>query len=292
MANTKTIRNKILSIQNTQKITKTMEMVAISKMKKVKKKLLTSAPYLEHLKKIISHFLQGQLSYKHCFVQKKMIVKKIAIIIISSNRGLCGNLNYNVFKKVNYFIKKNKDKNIICDLYVLGMKGILFFKNNYYVNIKKSINFTDHITYEMVSPLITELVEEYQKDNFDQLFIAGNQCNTQHEQTSYLLQLLPLQSIAFRDSGYTKYTTWDYLYEPNSILVLDYTLQKYILFQVFQLILENMVCEQSLRRLIMKTAADNSENIIQELQLLYNKIRQYSITQEIMEIISGASSIN
>ncbi|CAL4041861.1 ATP synthase gamma chain [Buchnera aphidicola (Takecallis arundicolens)] len=292
MANTKTIRNKILSIKNTQKITKTMEMVSISKMKKVTKKLLISAPYLEHLKKIISHFLQGKLSYKHYFLQKKMIAKKIAIIIISSSRGLCGNLNYNVFKKVNYFIKKNQDKNIICDLYIVGMKGILFFKNNRYVNIKKTINFTDNITYKMVSPLITELVQEYQKDNFDKLFIAGNKYNTKNEKTSYLSQLLPLKSIFFRDSGYTKYTTWDYLYEPNSILVLDYTFQKYILFQVLQLILENMVCEQSLRRLIMKTATDNSENIIQELQLLYNKIRQYSITQEIMEIISGASSMN
>ncbi|WP_343128202.1 ATP synthase F1 subunit gamma [Buchnera aphidicola (Takecallis taiwana)] len=292
MANTKTIRNKISSIKNTQKITKTMEMVAISKMKKVKKKLLISSPYLENIKKIISHFFHGKLSYKHCFLHKENITKKIGIIIISSNRGLCGNLNYNVFKQVNNFIAIHKKKNISCNLYLLGSKAILFFNNSYYSNVKKTMYYNDDIKHDTLLPLINELIQEYQTDGFDQLFIAGNKFHTQNNKMSYILQLLPLQSILFMDKKYTKYTMWDYLYEPNSSIVLDYTLQKYILLQVFQVILENIVCEQYSRRLIMKTATDNSENIIQELQLLYNKIRQYSITQEIMEIVSGASSIN
>ncbi|QCI27020.1 ATP synthase F1 subunit gamma [Buchnera aphidicola] len=292
MANTKIIRNKILSIKNTQKITKTMEMVAISKMKKIKIKSLISLPYLNSLKKIISHFFDGQLQYQHIFLKKKPILKKVGIIILSSNRGLCGNLNNYIFNKVVSIIKKYHNKNIVCDLYIFGMKGFLFFNENYHTNIKKFINYNDNITYIKLISLVEKIITCYKRHDIDKLFIVGNKFNNKNESTSYIFQILPLKSEFFKDSEYTTYHYWDYLYEPDSKITLNFVLYRYILFQIFQCILENMICEQSSRMLIMKTATDNSENIIQELQLLYNKIRQYSITQEIMEIVSGASIIN
>lgn len=290
MANTKIIRDKIISIKNTQKITKTMEMIAISKMQKIKKKLSISVLYLKNVKKIIAHFFHSTLKNQHNFLYEKLQTKVINIIIISSNRGLCGNLNYNVFKKAVQLIEEYKKKNVICNAYLLGMKGISFFKNYNNINIKEFINVHDNITYDELYLFVKKIIKNFNINNFDKLYIIGNQFNPKQEM-SYMFQLLPLQSKYFKDAEYTNYTTWDYLYEPDSKLSIDFTLQRYILFQIFQLILENMVCEQSARMKIMKTATDNSDNIIQELQLLYNKIRQYSITQEIIEIISGTTNI-
>ncbi|QCI25819.1 ATP synthase F1 subunit gamma [Buchnera aphidicola] len=289
MANTKIIRDKIISIKNTQKITKTMEMIAISKMKKVKQKISISASYLYGIKKIISHTFDSTLKYQCNFLYERSKVNTVNIIILSSNRGLCGNLNYNVFKKAISLIQKYNKKDVKCNLYLMGMKSILFFKNYNYANIQQVINLDDNITYEMLYPVTKKIINSFNNNHCDKLFIIGNN-NTLNKVKPYVLQLLPLASNFFTDIGYTKYNQWDYLYEPESMLAIDFILQRYVLFQIFQLILENIVCEQFCRMVIMKTATENSENIIQELQLLYNKIRQYSITQEIIEIISGSST--
>lgn len=291
MANTKNIRHKIFSVNNTKKITKTMEMVAITKVKKIRKKLLICQPYLHNIKKIISHFFQGNMQYFSTLLKQSIKIHTIGIIIISSNRGLCGNLNNNIFKLVISIIKKYHKKNVNCHLYIFGLKGASFFKKNCNCNIKKIINFDENTKHTEIISLIKSLIRNYQNQQLNEIIIISNKYNNQLLQTPHVYQLIPLQSKNFSDEQYTKYNSWDYIYEPNSTVTIDWILEQYLIFKVFQLSLENILCEQSARMLTMKTATDNSEKVITNLNILYNKIRQSSITQELIEIISGSSII-
>ncbi|CAL4317514.1 ATP synthase F1 subunit gamma [Buchnera aphidicola] len=287
MANTKVIRNKILSITNTKKITKTMEMVAISKIKKIKSRLLVSQPYLFHIKTLISHFFNRKKKYSHILLKKEREIKNIGILVVTSNRGLCGNLNHNVYKKI-FNIMKTNHKDVVYHLYIFGLKGISFFKQKRNIYIKKMINTDDNIKYQQLIPFIKFIIQEYEENRIDKLLIVSNHCQNQILQNSHIIQLLPLKEEIFFDQKYTKYSRWDYIYESKEKIILDTVFQSYMIFQVFQLILENILSEHSARMITMKTASDNSENIIKELGLLYNKTRQFSITQELTEIISGS----
>ncbi|WP_343182540.1 ATP synthase F1 subunit gamma [Buchnera aphidicola] len=291
MANTKLIRNKIVSIKNTNKITKTMEMVAIAKLKNSKKKLLHSLSYLNNIKNIVSNFCTSNIKYRNHLFIPRSIVKTVAIIIITTDRGLCGNLNNNIFKKVNLFLEKYIKKNVFCKLYIFGMKGHMYFKNKYKTCLKKNIFLNDQINPITLQPLIKKIITYYVNEKFDKLFIISNKYVSQVKQSPSFLQLLPIITKDSNNLNFLDSKKWDYIYEPDETITTNYVLKKYILFQCLQCILENIVCEHSARMLTMKTATDNSKKIMHDLKVLYNKVRQYSITQELIEIISGSSTV-
>ncbi|CAL4317513.1 ATP synthase F1 subunit gamma [Buchnera aphidicola] len=288
MINTNMIRNKIKSISNTKKITKTMEMVAITKIKKMQNKILISQPYLNSIKEIIFHFLQGKLK-KNIFLKKKKQIKSIGIVVVSSNRGLCGSLNNNIFKIVNSVMKNNTNHNIKFFLYILGKRGSLFFKNQNIHHNYKTIFLDDELEYTDLIPLAKKLIIHYKKNIFDKLLIVSNKFYSRILQKPEIFQILPIHKKNFSGPKYTIYKNWDYLYEYYEKYTIEYVLNEYIIFQLLQLLLENQLSEQSARMIAMKTATDNSKNIITDLRILYNKIRQFSITQELIEIISGAN---
>ncbi|CAL4041885.1 ATP synthase gamma chain [Buchnera aphidicola (Phyllaphis fagi)] len=294
MTNVKTIKTKIDSIINTKKITRTMEMIAISKMKKLKKKLLFIKPYSCIINRIILHISKSNLKYRHFFFQSKKKVKNIGIIIISTNKGLCGSLNTNIFKVTNEMIKKYLNSHITCNLYIIGLKGLSFFNRLKFQNIKKIIDLTDDIKQSELIQFSQDILKEYKEKKIDKLFIISNKFNSEISYTLNCKQLLPFNVIKYKKKN--KYilhnNDWDYLCEFDDLCNIDVLLNEYITFQIFQCVLSNIVSEQSARMLAMKTASDNSDNMIKELQITYNKIRQFSITQELIEIISGASIIS
>ncbi|CAL4317560.1 F0F1 ATP synthase subunit gamma [Buchnera aphidicola] len=289
MTSTKEIKNQINSVINTKKITKAMEMVAISKMRKTEERMRLGRPYCEIIGKVIHHILQGNLEYKHSYLESRNI-KRACIIIVSTDRGLCGSLNTNLFKQVLFKIQDFAKINIPCDLILFGLKSLSVFK-------LYSGSIISSVTKLGEKPEISKLIgsikiflEKYQKNEIDRVFIAYNKFQNKLLQYPTISQLLPLHSE--KKILYKKKINWDYLYEPESKLILDTLFDRYIESQIYQGILENIASEQAARMVAMKTATDNSGNRIQELQLVYNKIRQANITQELTEIISGASAVS
>lgn len=290
MRGKKEIRNKIKSVINTQKITKAMEMVAVSKMRKAEYRMRAGRPYSNIIQNVINHVVEGSLEYKHSYLENR-ITKRIGIIIISTDRGLCGSLNTNLFKKVSLKIEYWKKSNIPCDLILFGLKSFSFFQSYKKNILSKKSNIGDY-------PVIIELInnveiilKKYQNNEIDKIFIAYNKFHNRLLQYPTIYQLLPLIPLKMHAS-IIQTKKWDYLYEPDSKLILDLLFERYIESQVYQSILENIASEQAARMVAMKTAADNSDNFIKELQLVYNKLRQASITQELTEIVAGASAVS
>ncbi|CAL4317594.1 ATP synthase gamma chain [Buchnera aphidicola (Eriosoma grossulariae)] len=287
MAVVKEIKNKINSIINTKKITKAMEMVAVSKMKKIQEKLFNCRPYYENLIKVINHITYANLEYKHQYFQKRK-VKNIGIIIISTDRGLCSNLNTNLFKKILLYIEKYSKKNITFKLIIFGSKGWKFF-NDLNINILGGMTgIHEKINISELLGHIHIFLKEYNQKSIDKISIAYNHFYNTMIQKPKIINLLPINQTIQQDA----ITRWDYIYEPNSKILLDTLLNRFIESQIYQSILENLTSEQAARMIAMKTATDNSSNVIKELKLIYNKARQSSITQELIEIISGASVIS
>ncbi|MCW5196775.1 F0F1 ATP synthase subunit gamma [Buchnera aphidicola (Pemphigus obesinymphae)] len=285
----KEIYNKISSIKNTKKITKAMEMVAVSKMRKTVQRMQIRRPYSSMIKKIINHLVQGNLEHKHIYLEKRT-VKRIGLIIISTDRGLCGSLNTNLFKKALIKIKKYSDKNVISDLIIFGLKGFTFF-NKYNSNIIASVkNSGDKPSLSHFIHAIKITLKLYKNKSIDKLFLASNEFNNTMVYTPMINQLLPLLKTDTKKEDLSQ--IWDYLYEPNSNVLLDFLLNRYVESQIYQGILENIASEQAARMMAMKMATDNSGKIIKELKLIYNKTRQASITRELTEIISGAAAVS
>ena len=285
----KEIYNKINSINNTKKITKVMEMVAVSKMRKTVQRMQIRRPYSTMIKKIINHLIQGNLEHKHIYLEKRT-VKRIGLIVISTDRGLCGSLNTNLFKKVLIKIKKYSDKNINSDLIIFGLKGLSFF-NKYSNNIITSVtNSGDKPSLSDFIHAIKIILQLYRNKSIDKLFLASNEFNNTMVYSPMVNQLLPLLKTDTKKEGL--YQRWDYIYEPDSNVLLDFLLNRYVESQIYQGILENIASEQAARMIAMKMATDNSGKIIKELKLIYNKTRQASITRELTEIISGAAAVS
>ncbi|XBC38201.1 MAG: ATP synthase F1 subunit gamma [Buchnera aphidicola (Floraphis choui)] len=287
MSKIKNIQDKINCIKNTQKITKAMEMVSISKMKKAEVKMNSGRPYLEVIKKIINNITCNNTKYQHSYLEKRS-EKAIGIIIISTDQGLCGHLNTILFKKIIKFIKNYKTKNIINNLYIIGSKGFSFFqpysKNIVYhkKDTKNNYEFFNYLKF------INILLNDYNTKKIDTLFLFYNQFKNTFIQTPLTVKLLPLSYKKI----YQNHNHWDYIYEASSQLLLNELLNKYIGFQIYQAILENYTCEQTARMMAMKQATDNSRDLIKDLQIIYNKARQDNITQELTEIISGAAAVS
>lgn len=288
MANVKEIKNKITSSINNKKITQAMEMVAVSKMRKTELTMQSGRPYIAILRKVINHVLEGHLEYKHSYLEDR-IVKRVGVIIISTDKGLCGSLNSNLFKKILFKIQKFTQMNIQCNLVLFGLKSLSVFNIFGSDILSKSFNLGEFPDVLEVIKSVNVMLDYYENKKIDKVFIAYNEFQNKMLQNPKFIQLLPL----FNNSMKTlKNKTWDYLYEPESKLILDILFKRYFESQVYQCILENIASEQAARMIAMNKATDNSINRIKELQLLYNKVRQANITQELLEIIAGAAAVS
>ena len=288
MAGAKQIRTQIASIKNTQKITKAMEMVAASKMRKAQDRMNATRPYAIKIKQVINHLASANSEYKHPFMTTHEEVKRVGIIIVSSDRGLCGGLNINVFKAALKLIREYQDQNVEIDLSIIGSKGMAFFRRLKGLNIVSHVNNlgdTIHMN-EVIGP-IKVMLDAYSDGNIDRLHLVENEFENTMTQTPQTSVLLPLPK---EDEEVRKHH-WDYIYEPDAKEVLDSLLVRYIESIVYRAVVENVACEMSARMIAMKSASDNAGNLIDELQLVYNKARQASITQELSEIVGGAAAV-
>ncbi|EML3443245.1 F0F1 ATP synthase subunit gamma [Proteus mirabilis] len=287
MAGAKEIRSKIASVQNTQKITKAMEMVAASKMRKTQESMAASRPYAETMRSVIGHLALGNLEYKHPYLEERE-VKRVGYLVVSTDRGLCGGLNINLFKKLLADMKEWSDKGVEVDLALVGSKAVSFFAS-------VGGNVVGQVTGMGDDPQLSDLIgpvnimlQAYDEGRLDKLYVVANKFINTMAQEPKILQVLPLPP---GDDEELKEKSWDYLYEPDPKTLLDTLLRRYIESQVYQSVVENLASEQAARMVAMKAATDNGGNLIKELQLVYNKARQASITQELTEIVSGAAAV-
>jgi F-type H+-transporting ATPase subunit gamma len=287
MAGAKEIRGKIASIKNTQKITKAMEMVAASKMRKAQDRMRAARPYAEKIRKIIGHLRQVNLDYKHPFTLERP-VQSVGIVVISTDRGLCGSLNLNLFKATLGAIREAQGKNTKIYMCVIGTKALNFFRRLAGVEIAASVAHLGD------KPRVVELIgttkvmlDFYRDAKIDQLLLVHNVFVNTMSQKGVVSQLLPLQTVD-KDELQER---WDYIYEPDAMEFLDRILMRYIESQVFQGAVENVACEMAARMVAMKSASDNAGDLIDELQLIYNKARQAAITKELSEIVGGAAAV-
>ncbi len=286
MAVGKEIRTKISSIKNTQKITSAMEMVAASKMRKAQDRMELGKPYAKRIRDVIGHVANATPEYHHVYFNERE-VKNVGYIVVSSDRGLCGGLNINVFKATVKAMSEWKQKSVGVEFCAIGAKATSFF-NNYGGNVVASIRgIGEAPKVEDVIGAVKVMLDKFANGDIDKLYIVGNEFVNTMVQSPTVDQLLPLE--ASQDKAF-KYH-WDYIYEPEPQELLDALLGRYIESQVYQAVVENNACEQAARMMAMKNATDNAGDIIEDLGLIYNKARQASITQELSEIVSGAAAV-
>ncbi|WP_018953446.1 F0F1 ATP synthase subunit gamma [Thioalkalivibrio sulfidiphilus] len=286
MAGAKEIRTQIKSIKNTQKITKAMEMVAASKMRKAQDRMLATRPYAEKIRQVIGHVAMAKAEYKHPYLEERE-VKRVGMIIISTDRGLCGGLNINLFKKAVLAMREWHDKGVDVDLCLVGNKALGFFKRLGGNVVGKVNHLGDQPRMNDLIGTIKVMLDAYDEGRIDRLVLVENEfvnTMTQKPRVTTLLPLVPSEEDELKHH-------WDYIYEPDTKPVLDTLLTRYIESVVYQGVVENVACEMAARMVAMKSASDNAGDLIKELQLVYNKARQAAITQEISEIVSGAAAV-
>ena len=288
MTTSREIKNKIGSIKNTQKITKAMELVAASKMRKAQIRMSTSRPYSEKIRKVIGHVANSHTEYKHPFLNQREDIKRVGFVVISTDRGLCGGLNINLFKTIVLTMEQWRKQNVGIDMCLIGHKAELFFKR-FGANI---VAQADHLS---DAPSVTDLIgvvkvmlDAYNDEKLDTLYLCYNDFINSMSQQPSIIKLLPVE-VAQDESSRVGY--WDYIYEPDAKKLLTGLLVRYVETQVYQAVVENIACEQAARMFAMKSATDNACNLIDDLELVYNKARQAAITQEIAEITAGAEAI-
>lgn len=286
MAVGKEIRTQISSINNTRKITRAMEKVAASKTRKAQDRMAASRPYADRIRQVIGHLANANPEYKHRYLTERE-VKRVGYIVVSSDRGLCGGLNANVFKSALKEMKEYADNNIEIDVCAIGNKAVSFF-NNYGGNVTAAVTGLGD-TPEAASLVgsIKVMLDAFDEGHIDRLFVVSNEFVNTMTQKPRVDQLLPLHAEENTELQHH----WDYIYEPEAVEILNDLLVRYIESQVYQAVVENIACEQAARMLAMKNATDNAGEIIDELQLVYNKARQAAITQEISEIVGGAAAV-
>jgi len=288
MASGKEIRTQIGSIKNTQKITSAMEMVAASKMRKAQDRMAATRPYSDKIYNVIQHLAFAHPEYKHPYLQDREETKRVGYIVVSSDRGLCGGLNNNLFKTVLNDIKDKSDKGLEVDICTIGQKASSFFS-------RLPVNLVSQVTQLGDTPQLKELIgtvkvmlDAYNEGRIDSLYLVYNEFVNTMTQEDKLMRLLPAKPE--KPSEELSHH-WDYIYEPDAKEVLDDLLVRYIESLVYQGVVENIACEQASRMIAMKSATDNAGDLIDDLQLVYNKARQAAITQEISEIVAGAAAV-
>ncbi|GAB5497822.1 MAG: F0F1 ATP synthase subunit gamma [Pseudohongiellaceae bacterium] len=288
MAGGKEIRSKISSIKNTQKITSAMEMVAASKMRKAQDRMQTGKPYARRIRAVIGHIAHSTSEYRHHFFESRE-VKRIGFIVVSTDRGLCGGLNVNLFKTLVADMTEWNNKGVEIDLCVIGAKAAAFF-NSWGGNVvasQRDIGEAPELS--DVIGAVRVMLDKFEAGELDQVNLVSNTFVNTMTQQPTIEQLLPLPPS--EDDEMDRKFPWDYIYEPSAEELLEGILLRYIESQVYQAVVENNACEQAARMLAMKNATDNAGDIIEELELVYNKARQASITQELSEIVGGAAAV-
>jgi F-type H+-transporting ATPase subunit gamma len=287
MAGAKEIRGKIASIKNTQKITKAMEMVAASKMRKAQERMRAARPYAQKIRKIVGHLRQVNLDYKHPFTLERP-VRSVGIIVISTDRGLAGSLNLNLFKAALGAIREAQAAGAKVYVCAIGVKALQFFRRLGGIELCASATHLGDRPHakDLLGP--TKVMLDFYRDTkVDKLLLAHNVFVNSMSQKGVVSQLLPLETI---DKSELQ-ERWDYIFEPDAVTILDGILMRYIESQVFQGAVENVACEMAARMVAMKSATDNAGSLIDELQLIYNKARQAAITKELSEIVGGAAAV-
>ena len=287
MPGSKEIRNKIKSVQNTRKITKAMEMVAASKMRKAQDRMRAARPYAEKIRNVAAHISHANPEYRHPFLVERDTVKKVGIIIITTDKGLCGGLNTNVQRLALNKLKEWEAQGEKFEVCALGNKGLGFMQRLGANVVANVVQLGDRPQLEKIIGAIKVMLDGYTADRFDKLVIFYTKFINTMKQEPVMEQLLPLSGEKLGSPE----GTWDYLYEPDPKTVLDQVLTRYIEAIILQALSENMASEQSARMVAMKAASDNAGNVIDELTLIYNKTRQAAITKELSEIVSGAAAV-
>lgn len=289
MASGKEIRSKIASVKNTQKITRAMEMVAASKMRKAQDRMRASRPYADKIRNVIRHLAQAHQEYQHPYLTSRE-VKKVGFIIVSSDRGLCGGLNTNLFRTLLRTMREWDEKGVPVELCIIGQKANAFFRRFSGSIVAQATHLGDSPHVKDLIGTVKVMLDNYQEGNIDRLYLAFNEFVNTMTQRPEIEQLLPIDaSVGKTDEKLGHH--WDYLYEPEAKEVLEQVLIRYIESLVYQGVVENIACEQAARMVAMKAASDNAGGFIDDLQLAYNKARQAAITQELSEIVSGAAAL-
>lgn len=294
MAGSREIRNKIKSVKNTQKITRAMEMVAASKMRKAQDRMKKARPYGEKIRNVAAHMSKANTEYRHPFLIERDTVKRIGIVVVTSDKGLCGGLNTNVLRKAVNQMKRWQSEGEQIEVCCIGNKGLGFMS-------RVGANVTSQVTALGDTPDIARLIgavkivlDGYSQDRFDRVYIFYNRFVNTMKQEPVMEQLLPLTDDRMKgdeqDSDKPE-SSWDYIYEPEAKPVIDDIMVRYVEAIIYQAVAENMASEQSARMVAMKAASDNAGNVIDELTLIYNKSRQAAITKELSEIVGGAAAV-
>jgi len=284
MSGAKEIKSQIKSIKNTRKITKAMEMVAASKMRRAQERMRASRPYAEKMRQVVSHMASGHLEYKHPYTLERP-VKRVGYIIVSSDRGLAGGLNVNLFKTALQSIAAWREQGVEVDIAAFGSKGVAAFRRYGLVAEKSHLGDAPKLT-DLIG-VIKVMLDAYDAGKIDRLYLVENEFVNSMTQKPQVTQLIPIQPSDEKEIKYH----WDYIYEPNAEEIVDTLMERYIESLVYQGVVENVACEMAARMVAMKSASDNAGKLIHELQLVYNKARQAAITQEISEIVAGAAAV-
>ena len=286
MAGTKGIRSKIASVKSTQKITKAMQMVATSKMRRAQDRMRLARPYAEKMRATIGHLTEANPDYRHPFMVARE-PKSIGIIVISTDRGLCGGLNANIFKSTIYLMREWQAKGADVNLCLVGSKGLGFFRRLGLPILANISHLGDRPHVKDLIGTVKVMLDAYREGRIDRLFLVNAHFVNTMTQKPVVEQLLPVEAVASGDLA----EHWDYIYEPSAAGILDGVLMRYIESQVYRGAVENVASEMAARMVAMKAASDNAGKLINELQLIYNKARQAAITKELAEIVGGAAAV-
>lgn len=288
MAGEKEIRSKIASVKNMRKITSAMEKVAASKIRKAQKQMEASRPYAERIRRVVGHLTHANPDYKHPYLTERE-VKRVGYIVISTDRGLCGGLNSNLFRRMIGEIANWRDEKVEVDLALIGAKAVAFFRRMGGSVVGTASHLGDKPNVNDLLGSIKIMLDAYSEGKIDRLYLVHNEFVNSMTQSPEVTQLLPASGVGKDDKDLQNH--WDYIYEPDARELLDNVLMRYIESQVYRGAVENFACEMAAKMMAMKSATDNAGDIIDELQLKYNKARQAAITQEISEIVGGAAAV-
>jgi F-type H+-transporting ATPase subunit gamma len=289
MASTKEIRSKIKSVQNTRKITKAMEMVAASKMRRAQERMRNARPYSEKIREIVANLAKANPEYRPAYMVVRE-VKKVGTILVSTDKGLCGGLNTNVLRLITNQVREMQEKKLSIEFTAIGSKGLQFLNRSKAKLLSQTIQLGDTPHMDTLIGAITAQLEAFERGEVDEVYLAYTRFVNAMKQEPVLEKILPLAPNAIA-VGEGNGTSWDYIYEPDAESILDGLLKRYVEALIYQAVAENMASEQSARMVSMKAASDNAKNVIGELQLEYNKTRQAAITKELSEIVGGAAAV-
>ena len=292
MASLKEIRAKVASIKSTQKITRAMQMVAASKMRRAQERMQLGRPYADSMRRVVSHLVKASPDYKHPYLVPRA-VNRVGYIVVSSDRGLAGGLNINLFKRLMQHVKQQKSQAVETRFAVIGQKGVSFFKTFGGTVIAAETHYGDNPSFEQLSVPVQVMLDAYNRGEIDEIYLVYNKFVNAMTQNPSVQRLLPIAAEPLVDETMeNREYSWDYIYEPTTKELLDGLMGRYVESIVYQGVVENIASEQSARMVAMKAATDNAGNLINELQLVYNKLRQAAITREISEIVGGAAAVS